>query len=333
MTNVIAVSTGVMKTPIFHPPLIYVNERRAALRMLTMVYEGEEGMRHSSSVEAVALLAGLALSPVSAMATNDGGGGSVGDGPMWYGSTNVQWALGYGGGYWIYQNPNGCYWCWNPLTSAQSFSSSETLNDTGSGNGTATFSVGPSPEPYLSSSASTETSGGDMMSRSEGDVRYWEVIVGPAGQVPVEMTAKVAASVFTKGDLSMFDATAEAYLYSDAFGDFSVVYNPWNWQVGSQSGTLNVDTTFTATVGVPFEVEMHACAAAVPDSDIWYAATASASVDPDFFIPSYVLNAGDYSVVMLTAPLVPTPELSTWAMLAVGFAGLGVAGWRKGRVA
>ncbi|MGA2486872.1 MAG: hypothetical protein ABSF49_12910 [Roseiarcus sp.] len=60
----------------------------------------------------------------------------------------------------------------------------------------------------------------------------------------------------------------------------------------------------------------------------------------------YSWNEGDYALVSVvdavgypqngvvgTLTVTAVPELSTWAMLLAGFAGLGFAGWRRGRVA
>jgi PEP-CTERM motif len=54
--------------------------------------------------------------------------------------------------------------------------------------------------------------------------------------------------------------------------------------------------------------------------------------------PSDTLSAGGYSqgsanfsVVYTYTPTAPVPEPSTWAMMLVGFAGLGFAGYRKAR--
>ena len=61
--------------------------------------------------------------------------------------------------------------------------------------------------------------------------------------------------------------------------------------------------------------------------------TVTASIDPYFFIPSTDPNAGEYSIILSpgigNAPLSTIPEPSTWAMMLLGFAGLGFLGLRS----
>jgi hypothetical protein len=54
------------------------------------------------------------------------------------------------------------------------------------------------------------------------------------------------------------------------------------------------------------------------------ATTGQAVTTSDLGVALYVVNAG--------GSITAVPELSTWAMMLVGFAGLGFAGYRRTRV-
>jgi hypothetical protein len=61
----------------------------------------------------------------------------------------------------------------------------------------------------------------------------------------------------------------------------------------------------------------------------------SATLDPKLIVDPSFPDASAYSIVF--SPNVggsagsAVPESSTWAMLIIGFGGLGIAGWRRGR--
>jgi hypothetical protein len=59
--------------------------------------------------------------------------------------------------------------------------------------------------------------------------------------------------------------------------------------------------------------------------------TFSDFVDPFLTIAPGTPNAGDYSIVYGPGIQSSVPEPSTWAMMLLGFAGLGLAGYRNGR--
>jgi hypothetical protein len=56
---------------------------------------------------------------------------------------------------------------------------------------------------------------------------------------------------------------------------------------------------------------------------------------PTFLTPSYTLRNGFGNkldtITVVDPPSTPVPELSTWAMLLLGFVGLSYAGYRKGK--
>jgi hypothetical protein len=60
-------------------------------------------------------------------------------------------------------------------------------------------------------------------------------------------------------------------------------------------------------------------------------ASASAAVDPTFMIDRGFADASQYQIVFSPGVSSAVPESGTWAMMLIGFAGLGYAAFRQGR--
>ena len=175
-----------------------------------------------------ALLAGLTLSPTGAHADSAG----VGDAPSWWGYTAVEWN-------WVGEYDR-CYYCGQYYSGPQSLSAPASNADTGGvGSGGAGFAVGMLPEPTLSSTVSTTSFGNRVHSTSQGGLYYWLMVAGPAGTVPVEMTAVLTTSM-TSATVRDFGRRSDAHAHPGPLGLFhrrlreSGRLAPWNLELDAR---------------------------------------------------------------------------------------------------
>jgi hypothetical protein len=88
-----------------------------------------------------------------------------------------------------------------------------------------------------------------------------------------------------------------------------------------------------------YAVTLSASGGAFNDGAAPFNGSGSSLIDPYFALDSSVADPGDYTLVfspgIINSPdnVASTPELATWAMMLLGFAGLGFAGYRRTRVA
>lgn len=178
--------------------------------------------------------------------------------------------------------------------------------------------------------------GGDFESGggSNFQMEYWVKVNAPdnSPQIQVGVEGLLTANTsFNSADPSgALVAAASAQTQIDAT-DNTMVFSA-DAEDGTSS-TVAVDTTFAQDTNVWFEVLIFASAG---DAINEGTASASATVDPYFYIPSTVPNHQDYSIAVsdgiLNSPPSGVPEPSTWTMMLAGGAALGLFGARKRRL-
>jgi hypothetical protein len=180
--------------------------------------------------------------------------------------------------------------------------------------------------------------GADALTDANAILRYDFEVFGPAnGLVPVLINASGSISESITG----YKANAGAltsYLAID--GDspllFEEIVGPSLLPAdGTFSDSFTVNQTYNLEANVVYTVTMQVEEYSDVGSGVEYSGSGvlEATVDPTFTIaPSF---ANDYTLVF--SPGVGNglasgvPELSTWAMMLIGFAGLGFAGYRQSK--
>jgi hypothetical protein len=189
------------------------------------------------------------------------------------------------------------------------------------GNTSAQVESGGEPKAFINASVSSIGFNAPASAKASLEIEYYVDIVGPSGLVAVGVKGYVDNTV------TLSPGGAEG----NANGSLSVYASTGLLEFGQSSSggseITNIDQSFQTTADSPFEVLLYAGATVTS----WYPDFTSGSgvsyVDPYFFV-----NTPGYSIVISPgiANSLPTgiPEPSTWAMMLIGFAGLGYAGYR-----
>jgi hypothetical protein len=157
---------------------------------------------------------------------------------------------------------------------------------------------------------------------AEASLLYYLEVVGPVANTPI--SAKVNYSIKISGNNTEKDDDGDVIAQSGSSASLAIGENGTG--VFYQNATQgNYSTPLTLYSDTIYFVEMEAAAQAESNGGI---ALGHAYVDPNF-----TLGAGSngYSILYSPGITAGVPEPSTWAMMLLGFAGLGFAGYRRAR--
>ncbi|HEY1782415.1 MAG TPA: PEP-CTERM sorting domain-containing protein [Roseiarcus sp.] len=203
-------------------------------------------------------------------------------------------------------------------------------DDPESGTASAIVKAALAPSPSLYASAATNSV--DALAEADSDVQltYQVEIIGAPGLVDLRVQA--ASSSSSSATSSSADTELNLEL---PIGGVAVEYIfETDSQLGAAAGgfaeSFNLDTTYTTQADSPFVVSMQVSASS--GNDETGSGSATAELDPIFSVPI------GYSIVFSpgvgNSPIAAgVPEPSTWALMTLGFAGLGFASWRRRVVA
>jgi hypothetical protein len=208
-----------------------------------------------------------------------------------------------------------------------------TASYSGTGYHVSATAVGsPSPTPSLTAEAQVAASPtpSNVSALSEPELTYSVEIVGPSGEVPLGVRA-IGTTNTALGNLDGAIAQVELsfgpIFTAISFSGLPTVGVPTSFSVNN---TYQIMTNTTFTVIVSSTAFAQTCPTCEQPT---YSGMASAYADPYFYISLDFVNASEYSIVTSRGigNIIPIPEPSTWAMMLLGFAGLGLAVHRRTR--
>ena len=196
------------------------------------------------------------------------------------------------------------------------------------GSVSATLAGSGLPGPSISASASGVGKDFEFFASIEYTLDYYVEIVGPPGLVTVGVnsTGRATASVENPTYTASGTATVQIFGYAGSLvTDTASADAPT-----TPSDSFNLSTTIQESANSEFEVILDVDASVMTSVG---KASGYGFVDPYFFIPISDPNASDYTILTSNgignSPVPEVPEPSTWAMMLLGFAGLGFAGYRS----
>src|SRR5579863_720078 len=188
------------------------------------------------------------------------------------------------------------------------------------------------PDPTISSTAEGLQQGGLF-----SGIYYYMWLVGSTKKsVPVTF-----AGYYSIGGVGLFNSDLETRLYSEGGGlDIGNSINSCGFDGEStfgECGTFPYSITVNITPIASFADANGSNSTAIligAASSTTTGGSSEAWTDPRIFLEPGFPGADEYSVVLspgIGNPAVMVPETSTWAMMLIGFAGLGFAVFRRSR--
>jgi hypothetical protein len=217
-------------------------------------------------------------------------------------------------------------------TDKPSFTGSQAATVAGTG-GTITAQIQATTLPSPSISALTSNGGAaDLYAASaSNNLDYYIRIVGPdASNVPLLVNSHAA---FTSSSL-IYGSGAGFVLSVDyktiayiGFGPSGLVFHEATGSINGPPDDLSIAQTLTENSNTEIFVHMFASANIAGNS----VQSIAAFLDPIFSIDPNFVGANNYSIETSfgIGNVSAVPEPSTWAMLLLGFAGVGFVGYRR----
>ncbi len=177
--------------------------------------------------------------------------------------------------------------------------------------GTASVTVdveaSPAPSPTVSPTTSVSLTSTGLGSVGVVELRYYFEATGPAGNLLINVNASGSTNPLGAGEDAFIVQQFSPFSPNGLFID-SPTQGAWTI---NQEGSFVANTIYQVSLQV--EVENGG----------------SAYIDPTFTIdPAYASN---YSLTFSAGLANAVPEPSTWAMMLLGFAGVGFMGYRRSR--
>ena len=190
----------------------------------------------------------------------------------------------------------------------------------------ATLTGSGQPGPAVSASATGVGNNFESLASIEYTLYYYVDIVGPAGPVTVGVHSTGIATAFSENPLYTGTGSASVQIFTSDGSIFDRALA--QSQLARPSESFNLSTTVQENANTEFEVILDVDVSVMTSSGT---ASGYGFVDPYFFIPISDPDAGDYTILTSAgignSPVSGVPEPSTWALMLIGFAGIGFAGY------
>lgn len=208
----------------------------------------------------------------------------------------------------------------NRPTYNQSAPINATISGQGRTNASASVNTGLNPTPSLVVNVDTSAHTGLFEGASASTyikLVYQFEVVGPTASVPLNVIAGGSAQGSGVDALFRVDGP-------NSTGTVLFQYLPLG------AGSWSIDQAYQFQTNIPYTVTLQVIASS--HSSINQSNSAFAMVDPLFSIDSTVLNPQDYHLVFsegVSNIAGAVPEPSTWAMMILGFAGVGLMTYHR----
>ena len=192
---------------------------------------------------------------------------------------------------------------------------------------------GPTPNISASATITSNTFQHDAVAQAGGQLTYQFEVFGPSGASFAPISIQAAGYTTSTSGLDGFSSSTASLFVAGSY--VFRIESANNAPTGGYSSTYNGTITQNVLVNTPLVVTLNAVATASGSPGM----TATAYVDPFIFIDPNFADASLFSVEVLTpgignAPVAgAVPEPSTWAMMILGFMGIGFLAYRRKQTA